>query len=108
MKNPPTPEQLAKIPRLYETDNIQTKDKIIHLHFSFLSCGWYIAEFDGQDTLLCFAILNGNLAMAEWGMVSYEFLRRVNINGQEVENDINWVSKPASEVDIICLSRGWI
>ena len=33
MWNKPGKEQLAKIPRLYDTEKIDGKDKIIYLHF---------------------------------------------------------------------------
>ena len=52
MWNTPTKEELAKIPRLYETENIPLKDKIIHLHFFIGGCDWYIAEYDGEDSVL--------------------------------------------------------
>jgi hypothetical protein len=46
--NVPAPEKLATIPRLYETENVPLKDKVIHLHFFIGGCDWYIAEFDGS------------------------------------------------------------
>ena len=33
MWNEPTKEQLAKIPRLYETERVPLKEKLIWLHF---------------------------------------------------------------------------
>ena len=45
MWNMPTEEELAKIPMLYETENIPLMDKIIHLHFFIGGCDWYIAEY---------------------------------------------------------------
>jgi hypothetical protein len=36
MWNTPTKEELSKIPRLYETERIPLKDKIIHMHFSLV------------------------------------------------------------------------
>jgi hypothetical protein len=49
MWNTPTKEELANIPRLYETENIPLKDKIIHMHFFIGGCDWFIAEYDGED-----------------------------------------------------------
>jgi hypothetical protein len=43
MWNEPTPEQLDKLPRLYETENVPLKDKQIHLHFFLAGCEWFIA-----------------------------------------------------------------
>ena len=51
MWNKPTKKQLSRIPKLYETDNIPLKDKIIHLHFFIGGCDWFIAEYDADDDL---------------------------------------------------------
>jgi len=42
-------ERLDRIPRLYETENVPLKDKLIYLHFFIGGCDWYIAEYDGED-----------------------------------------------------------
>ena len=49
MWNKPSKEQLAAIPRLYETEKIGSKNKIVHLHFFIGGCDWYVAEFDGEE-----------------------------------------------------------
>ena len=49
MWNQPTEVELAKIPRLYATENVPAKDKIIHMHFFLASSDWYIAEFYGMN-----------------------------------------------------------
>ena len=41
-------ERLEKIPRLYETEHVPLKDKLIYLHFFIGACDWFIAEFDGE------------------------------------------------------------
>ena len=107
MQNQPTKKQLARIPRLYETEPIQMKDKFIYLHFIFPKCDWYMSEFDGDDTFFGFVILNDDLEMAEWGYISFEFLKAVNVYGHEVEVDPNWVIRRAGEIDRICEARGW-
>ena len=43
MWNEPTKEQLAKIPRLHETENIPLKDKPIYLHFFIGRCDWFLS-----------------------------------------------------------------
>jgi hypothetical protein len=65
MWNEPSRERLAKIPRLYETENVRLQDKLIHLHFFIGACDWFIAEFDGEDVFWGFAILNDDYEMAE-------------------------------------------
>ncbi|MFC1692716.1 hypothetical protein ACFL1R_04340 [Candidatus Latescibacterota bacterium] len=51
MWNMPTREQFDQIPRLYETENIPTEDKLIYLHFFIGSYDWFIAEYDGDDLM---------------------------------------------------------
>ena len=101
MWNPPTSEVLSQLPRLYQTEKISTTDKIIHLHFFLGGCDWYIAEYDGKDTMFGFAILNGDTQNAEWGYVSLAELKEINIRGIEVDCDIYWRPKKAKDVDKI-------
>jgi hypothetical protein len=107
MENYPTKEQLNEIPKLYETDHIRMKDKMIYLYFSFATCDWFISEFDGKDTFFGFVILNDDLEMAEWGYISYDFLKVVNINNQQVEYDSDWKIRKASDVERICQAQKW-
>jgi hypothetical protein len=61
-------EIVAKIPRLYETD-----DKPVHplsLHYFVGGCDWYIAEWDRQDSFFGYAILNGDYDNSEWGYIN--------------------------------------
>ena len=118
MFNPPTDTELAKVPRLYETENVPTKDKIIWMHFFIGNSDWFIAEFDGKDTFFGFACLNGWTDLAEWGYISYKELKElkveapVSINGQraliplEVDRDLYWITKKASDVLLIVRCGG--
>ena len=102
MWNEPTKEQLAKIPRLYETEDIPLKDKLIYLHFFIGGCDWFIAEYDGEDLFWGYAILNGDLLNAEWGYISFTEMKEVKIRGWlEIDRDINWQIRKASEIDLI-------
>lgn len=103
MWNIPTEERLNKIPRLYETENIQLKDKLIHLHFFLGSCDWYISEFDGNDLFFGYAILNGDMDNAEWGYISFAELKDLKTSFMEVDCELEkfWRIKPASAIDRI-------
>ncbi len=57
MWNTPTKKRLSKIPKLYETEGVALKDKLIYLHFFIGDCDWYIAEYDGEDLFWGYAIL---------------------------------------------------
>nr|WP_321402044.1 DUF2958 domain-containing protein [uncultured Desulfobacter sp.] len=109
MKNTPTETQLAIIPGLYQTEHIPTQDKIIHAHFYLGESHWFIAEYDHVDTMFGFCILNGDLEMAEWGFVSLEELKDINVLGRyQVQFDVHWPPKPAGQVDLIRLGGGII
>jgi len=99
MWSEPTKEQLTKLPKLYKTEDTPLKDKLIYLHFFIGACDWYIAEYDGEDLFWGYAILNGDDDMAEWGYISFDELKKIKIPpGFEVENDLYWEVKKASEI----------
>ncbi len=110
MWNAPGKERLGKIPRLYETEDIPVKEKVIHLHFFVGDCDWFVSEFDGQDIFFGFVILNGDLEMAEWGYFGFAELKSICVGiGFEVdcESERFWRIRPANEIDLICKARGW-
>lgn len=110
MWNEPTTERLAKIPRLYETEHIPSKDKLIHLHFFIGGCDWYIAEYDGEDLFFGFAILNNDYDMAEWGYVGFSELKAIKAGGWceiDCELEEHWKPKKASQIEKICIAQGW-
>ena len=106
MWNVPTKERLSKIPRLYETENIKTENKLIYLHFFIGGCDWYIAEFNGEDLFWGFAILN-DIQNAEWGYISFSELRDINIGGHEIDCELEeyWKVRKASEIKRITQCR---
>lgn len=102
MWNEPTLEELAKLPRLYDTERTPVEDKLIHMHFFIGGCDWYIAEYDPLDRLFFgYAILNNDLQNAEWGYTSYDELRELNVRGIEVDRDLYWQTRKAIAVDRI-------
>ncbi len=109
MWNTPTPQRLAEIPKLYETEHIQIKDKLIYLHFVIGSCDWYVCEFDGEDIFWGFAILNGDFPNAGWGYFSFSELREIQIYGViEVDCELQeyWEIRPSWQVNKILYSQG--
>ena len=110
MWNEPSKEQLAGLPRLYETEGTDPEDIIIHLHFFLGGCDWYIAEYDGDDTFFGYANLN-DPRLAEWGYISFQELKESQAeapllkNGGptdglpiEVDSDLPWRPKKFSEI----------
>lgn len=88
MWNEPSKKRLAYIPRLYETESIPTKDKLIYLHFFIGGCDWFVAEYDGEDLFYGYAILNGDMENAEWGYISFKELKVINIGGVEIDCEL--------------------
>lgn len=107
MWNEPTQEQLDRIPN--SSEHIQLRDKTIWLHFFLSGCDWYICEYDGEDLFFAFCILNGDLINAEWGYVSFNELKAIKVAGAfEVDCDLYWNPKPASEIDKIRRAHRWV
>ncbi|MEW6291664.1 MAG: DUF2958 domain-containing protein [Thermodesulfobacteriota bacterium] len=109
MWNIPSPERLARIPRLYETEHIALQDKLIHLHFFIAGCDWYIAEFSGDDIMWGYVILN-DLRFGEWGCISLQELKSIRVAGfMEIDCELegHWRIRPAIEVDKIRKAHGW-
>lgn len=110
MWNAPPKERLASIPKLYGTQQIPLKEKLVYLHFFIGSCDWYVCEFDGDDTFWGFVILNGDLFNAEWGYFSYSELKAVRVQKvMEVDYEIieHWEIRPASTVEKIAEAQWW-
>ena len=85
---------IQNMPASYETESIDTPDKIVYLHYFHGGSDWYIIEKDkgnpeddaeaglivgGQYQAFGYVILNGDTQNSEWG----------NVNIQElIENDV--------------------
>ena len=106
----PTEKQLERLPKLYETENISLKDKIIHMHFFVGNCDWYACEYDPQNkNFFGFAILNGDYQMAEWGYFNFKELCELRTSHfLEVERDKYWKPKPAYKIEKICKAQNWM
>lgn len=98
MWNEPTATHLAQLPKLYDTESTPPVDKIIYLHFFIFGSDWFITEFDGDDIFYGYAILNGDLQNAEWGYISFNELKQINIDGVEIDCEINWKPRSFSKV----------
>ncbi len=109
MWNIPSQERLDQIPRLYETEEIELKDKLVYLHFFIGGCDWYITEFDGEDRFFGYAILNCDYEMAEWGHVSFSELKSISIGQIEIDCEFEeyFPIQKASNVDNICRGNRW-
>jgi len=109
MWNTPTKERLAKIPKLYETEETPLEDKLIHLHFFIGGCDWYIAERSDDGLFWGFACLNGDLQNAEWGYISFTELQSLSVGPLEIDCELEefWRIKPAREIELIRKAMKW-
>jgi len=110
MWNEPTKARLSKIPKLYETEHVHLKEKLIYLHFFLGGSDWFICEYDGDDLFWGFAILNNDLEMAEWGYVSFSELKSIKVNGWlevDCEPEEFWEVRKACKVDKIRKANRW-
>lgn len=99
MINAPTMEQLDKLPRLGETENIPPEDKIVHLHFYINQCHWWAIEWDGKDTFFGYVFLIGWLPDVEFGYFTLSELQKIKIDDWlEVENDQTWIPRAVKDV----------
>ena len=107
----PSKERLDAIPKLYETEQIPSEEKIMHLYFHLGKSHWFVCEYDGEDKFFGFAVLNNDYINAEWGYCSYSELKEMKIGYIEVECEDPKCFKPtpAKQIDIICrcLNKGW-
>jgi hypothetical protein len=66
-------EQLKKCPNIGETDGMNrtlVREHPAVFHYFCGATDIYICEFDGEDTMFGFTILNGDLYNSEWGYIS--------------------------------------
>ena len=109
MWNEPSKERLAKIPKLYETERIPLKDKMVCLHFFIGGSDWYAVEYD-KDIYFGFVVLNNDYDMAEWGYFSLSELKSIKVNGWlevDCETEDIWKPQKASKIDKIREANGW-
>jgi len=100
MWNIPSKERLDRIPRLYSTESIPLKDKVIALHFFLGGSDWYIVEYDGDDLFFGYAILNGDHNCAEWGYISFNELKSLKLGFLEIDCELEdyWGDKKVSDI----------
>jgi hypothetical protein len=107
MWNTPTNEELNKIPKLYETEKIKPADKLVYFHFFIGGSDWYITEYDPKEQLFFgFAILNNDNQNAEWGYISFRELKQLKVSFVEVDRDLHWDLRKASEIRQIAEAGG--
>lgn len=98
MWNTPTEKQLAKIPALYETENIKVEDKKIYMHFFIGGCDWWAAEYSPEERIFFGYACLGNPECAEWGYFSLDELIDVKKGYVQVDRDLHWNVKKVKDI----------
>lgn len=102
MWNEPTDNQLAKLPKLYASENTPWEETAIHMHFFLAGCDWFMAEFGSEERIFFgYAILNQDLDNSEWGYTAFDEMRDLRIGPLEIDRDRHWGIRKASEVEKI-------
>ena len=96
-------EELSRLPRIYETDEVSGLDKLIQMHFFIGGSDWYAAEYCPRErNFFGYAILNNDLECSEWGYFNLDEMRAIRVPpGIEIDRDLYWDVRPAAQVDKI-------
>ncbi len=91
MIHEPTPEELARIPKLGATGHLPRSEKAIAMNLTFLSSQWHLIEYSHVDgTAFGFYMPEYAVDKIKWGYIDYGALRDLHIDGYEVERNVNW------------------
>ena len=90
---------LDNLPRLYETEDIPTGDKLIGAHFFISAANWWIIEFDPETgRAFGYANIMGGGVYGEWVYVHIPELEALTTKTLGVvERDLYWKTKPFRE-----------
>jgi hypothetical protein len=103
--------RLEKCPKLGETDGLNqilVREHPAMFHYFYGGTDIYICEFDGEDKMFGYTVLNGDLQNSEWGYTSLSEITAIpvmNIDYYFEEQSIeaalyrrypNYFKKPAS------------
>ncbi|PJD95892.1 MAG: hypothetical protein CK426_09125, partial [Legionella sp.] len=72
---------ISEMPVTYQQDG-KGKDSVAHLHYFVGGCDWYITEKDmegGVTQAYGYAVLNGDLEMAEFGYINISELLELGV-----------------------------
>ena len=99
MINTPTAKQLNRIPKIYSTDETNSKDNVVFMHFHLDAFSWYITEHDkNTDMFFGLKVLYSRKVSAGWLFVSFDALKELKRLGQEVICEVDWEPKKVKEV----------
>jgi hypothetical protein len=86
----PSGAELAEVPRIYQTDDTDLAQKVLHLHYFGGPADWWLAEYDPESGLGFGYACLGDPDCAEWGYVDLKELEPVSVGLVIVERDVHW------------------
>lgn len=74
-------------------------DPTIYIHYFFMGCDWWVAEYDSETGRMFGFANRGIPAFAKWGFFSIAELESVSVLGglMGVERELHWKPIPFSE-----------
>lgn len=94
--------ELAKLPDLYVTEEVEAENKMILAHFFIGGSDWWIAELDKSDGMMFgYVRMNADNENAEWGYSDLVALESLQLsNGMVIERDLHWTPKKFSDIEM--------
>ena len=93
------PTKDVKIPALYETETVPCYDKEVVAHYFAGGSDWWVVEADkSSGEVFCFARINDNDDLAEWGYSSLPELEGLRSGLTIVERDMGWSPKKVRDI----------
>jgi hypothetical protein len=74
--------QLEKCPKIGETDGMNRASAREHpamFHYFYGGTDIYVCEFDGEDEMFGYTVLNGDLQNSEWGYTSLSEITAIEV-----------------------------
>lgn len=94
-------DHMAGMPALHETKDVPVREKDIYFRLLTMRSEYYVAEWDGQDIMLCFVIKDRDYETAGWAWVSLDAL----LDQGKVVHDPTWVITSADEISKITRTK---
>ena len=84
------------LPPLYATEDTDTADKTVGVHYFVGACDWWVVEHDPAEHLAFGYVCLGDPASAEWGYIHLPELETLNLYDGLVivERDLDWTPQP--------------
>jgi hypothetical protein len=92
----------GELPPLYATEDTDTADKTIRVHYVAGGCDWWLVEYDPAEGLAFGYACLGDPGCAEWGYVHLPELEAVRVRGGlvVVERDLGWTPRRVADLDL--------